>query len=632
MTSQLAQPSIWISGRWQDLLLFIATPLLLIPLIVARPYFFSVQELILYLGAFGALGHHLPGMIRAYGDRSLFRRFRWRFIFAPILLGVSCIYFAWNDLGGILLLTFFWTTWHTLMQIYGFARIYDGKAKSFQPWTGRMDHLLCIVWIGAPLLLTDARLASLLELYYRCGGPLLDTQWIGGVQSLWTVALAAITFAFAYHTWRNYRQGHPPNPVKLLFFASSFGFWWFCMAAVDHLLIGIALFDIFHDVQYLALVWMFNRRRVREDPQVGRFSRFLFRRSGALAGLYVGLVIAYGSFGYVSEAISQEQFRNMLLGLVAASALLHFYYDGFIWKVRETQTRVTLGLEGNSAKSNKAIPGLIHLAKWSLFVLPMIGLAFLEIHNDRSPSVWREAIVAAAPNSAEARTNWGAALADQGRYEEAEEQYAAALEVHPRHPETYNNLGLAKRLQGDFEQAQKHLEKAVELNPKYVQAHVNLANVRWRLGEPEAAEQSFLEALRLDSQNAAAHANLGVLLLAKGKADLAIQHWRNCLRVDPDHKGALNNLAWLGATSPKNSHRNGAEAVRLAEHMCSVYAPPTPTMLDTLAAAYAENEAFEQAIKIIRQALEMPEMSDQNLRALFVQRLQTYQAGKPLRQ
>ena len=123
-------PVSWIKSPSLDLVLFIGVPALLLPLILARPGRPAVQEWILYLGGFGALGHHLPGMLRAYGDRELFERFRVRLIVAPIFLAAVCIGFALADLGGLLLVTFLWTTWHTLMQIYGFARIYDAKVGS----------------------------------------------------------------------------------------------------------------------------------------------------------------------------------------------------------------------------------------------------------------------------------------------------------------------------------------------------------------------------------------------------------------------------------------------------------------------------------------------------------------------
>src|SRR5467141_1592380 len=73
----------WILDWWRDLLLFVATPLLIIPLFLAAQAKWSAEEIYLFVASFGALGHHLPGMLRAYGDKALFHRFRSRFIVAP---------------------------------------------------------------------------------------------------------------------------------------------------------------------------------------------------------------------------------------------------------------------------------------------------------------------------------------------------------------------------------------------------------------------------------------------------------------------------------------------------------------------------------------------------------------------
>ena len=117
----------WILGSWQDLLLFIATPLvilLLLPLLQLR---FSIAEIALYVAAFGALGHNLPGMMRAYGDRELFARFRLRFIASPIFLVGVCVYFSLYLPNPLNLVLALWRAWHGLAQVYGFARIYDAK-------------------------------------------------------------------------------------------------------------------------------------------------------------------------------------------------------------------------------------------------------------------------------------------------------------------------------------------------------------------------------------------------------------------------------------------------------------------------------------------------------------------------
>src|SRR5215211_2701049 len=69
----------WIRSRGLDLLLFVGTPALLIPIFAAAQARWSAQDIFLFVGAFGAMGHHLPGMIRAYGDKALFHRFKTRF-------------------------------------------------------------------------------------------------------------------------------------------------------------------------------------------------------------------------------------------------------------------------------------------------------------------------------------------------------------------------------------------------------------------------------------------------------------------------------------------------------------------------------------------------------------------------
>src|SRR5881227_1886594 len=85
--------NLWILNSWRDLILYVGTPLLLVPLFTLAQARWSAQDIYLFVAAFGATGHHLPGMIRAYGDRALFERFRSRFIFAPVFLLLVCFAF-----------------------------------------------------------------------------------------------------------------------------------------------------------------------------------------------------------------------------------------------------------------------------------------------------------------------------------------------------------------------------------------------------------------------------------------------------------------------------------------------------------------------------------------------------------
>src|ERR1700741_1429383 len=82
--------SLWILDSWRDLILYVCTPLLLVPIFIGAQGLWAAEDIYLFVAAFGAMGHHLPGMIRAYGDRALFERFRWRFIVARAVLLATC--------------------------------------------------------------------------------------------------------------------------------------------------------------------------------------------------------------------------------------------------------------------------------------------------------------------------------------------------------------------------------------------------------------------------------------------------------------------------------------------------------------------------------------------------------------
>src|SRR3989441_2854021 len=439
------RPKLWILDSWRDLILYVGTPLLLIPAFALAQAKWSPQDIYLFVAAFGAMGHHLPGMIRAYGDRALFERFRWRFIFAPLFLVVTCVAFYWWDLKGIILVVFFWGVWHGMMQTYGFCRIYDAKTGSFATLTRRLDFAACATWFAAAVLLSSQRMADTLETYYASGGPFIQPWLLHNAQQVMLAGAIAVSVLFLFNFSRMWAEGKRPNPVKLALLVTSIAFWWYCNNAVTNILAGIALFEVFHDVQYLSLVWIYNRSRVEKDSSIGGFMRFVFRRSGSLVGLYIGLVFAYGSLAYFNSRLEVETIKRVLTGVVAASGLLHFYYDGFIWKVRERSTREHLGLAaGNvSAASREFLPSwLLHGLKWAtVFVIPL-GALWLGQTRSTTPEVERAAsVVQDVPASARARVRYGLALQKADRFDEAEEQFRIALRMDPTAEKAHYGLG-----------------------------------------------------------------------------------------------------------------------------------------------------------------------------------------------
>src|SRR5713226_4367930 len=278
VTALVPKRNVWILDSWRDLILYVGTPLLLVPLFALIQARWSAQDIYLFVAAFGAMGHHLPGMIRAYGDRALFERFRWRFVIAPIFLLATCVTFYWWDAKGIVLIVFLWGVWHGMMQTYGFCRIYDAKTGSFEALTRRLDFATCGIWFATAIVLSPARMTDALDGFYASGVPFISPTIIRFLQQgLLAAAIAVSIIAVANFIWM-WTAGKRQNPVKLALLVTSIAFWWYCNNGVTNILAGIALFEVFHDVQYLSLVWIYNRSRVEKDRSIGGFMRFVFRR------------------------------------------------------------------------------------------------------------------------------------------------------------------------------------------------------------------------------------------------------------------------------------------------------------------------------------------------------------------
>ena len=91
----------------------------------------------------------------------------------------------------------------------------------------------------------------------------------------------------------------------------------------------------------------------------------------------------------------------------------------------------------------------------------------------------------------------------------------------------------------------------------------------------------------------------------------------------------MNNLAWLLATCPEASLRNGAEAVQLAEKACQITEYHRTIIVGTLGAAYAEAGRFADAVATAQKACELAGIfKEEALLAKNQELLELYRSGK----
>ncbi len=659
---------LWVFGPVNDLLLLIATPALILPVAFLVQGREAAAAVGLLVAGFGALGHHLPGMMRAYGDRALFSRFRARFLFAPLAFLAAALGFALHGLNGVSLLVLVWGVWHGALQVYGFLRIYDARAGAFGRWNSRLDFAMCLGWFGFGVLHSPGRLGELLELWYALGAPLVSPEWFFGFRGGFDLALAGLTALFVFRAARDLLAGRGQHPVKLLAAAMSFGFWWWCSVAVPHAVLGVALFEVFHDVQYLAIVWAFNQRRAREGG-AGRFTRVLFGGGRAMIFLYVGLVLGYGLLRFVPEVVSAPAVGRFVFAVVAASTMLHFYFDGFLWKIREADTGRALGIH----RAPRAVPAAAvrsailtpHAAKWAgLFALPLVLLFGLETRAAAEPLGKRyENLTAIVPDSAEFQHNLGFAYREAGQLEAAEARYRRALSIDPGYPRAHANLGVALLSRGAWEEAETSLRRALELDEGYAAAHHNLGFIQERVGARLAAERHYRRAVELDSElveprlglarmllaaddvsgaepvlEAAlrvdpgafeAHRNLGLIRARRGDHPAALAHLEASLAAAPDDPAALETAAWILSVTPE--YRDPERAVRYARRASELARHLDPSAADTLGAALAAAGDFEGALVAARTAAALAlDAGDRGLAGEIAARIALYERGRPV--
>jgi hypothetical protein len=161
----------------------------------------------------------------------------------------------------------------------------------------------------------------------------------GWFVSLPKLALAAITFVVMY-------IAYAPNA------------WMAGVAPEWSFKVGFAAIGIVHMTQYLAIVWRYNRGLAGSEPRAraGWFRGVHARGGLLLAAGYVIVCLAYGSG--LTQVYANRWLMSLLLAVGFTSTLLHYYFDGFIWKVRHAQNRENLGLGAGSSWWVKArVPG-----------------------------------------------------------------------------------------------------------------------------------------------------------------------------------------------------------------------------------------------------------------------------------
>jgi tetratricopeptide (TPR) repeat protein len=244
-----------------------------------------------------------------------------------------------------------------------------------------------------------------------------------------------------------------------------------------------------------------------------------------------------------------------------------------------------------------------------------------------------EEAVRVSPNEARFHAQLAAALARQGKHDRAVAEFREILRLDPNYPQA--RLGLADALldNGDASEAAAQCREILGQEPDSADAEVILGTALAEQGKAEQAIHHLGRASELAPHNAWARFRLGLALDDLGRSQSALVHLNEAIRLQPRGIPALWHAAWILATSPDSSVRNGARAVELATRAIQLSGGKEPRAFDTLAAALAETEKFSAAVDAADHASAIAlARNDDALADAIEQRIRLYRQGMPYRQ
>jgi hypothetical protein len=271
-------------------------------------------------------------LVRSHLNADVFRRHRVRFVVVPAAV-LAALVLSTRAAVVTTVIVVFWDVYHSALQTFGLARIYD-RLRGNDPDAGRrLDLGLNLVLYIGPLVAGATLAAHLekLELLADVGATFFAQVPVLATSSQRILAWTAMAVGTAYVAFyiaayvRLARLGHAVSPQKVFLLAAT-GLCSLWVWGVNPWGQAFFIMNLFHAVQYLALVWWSEGRGLRRLLRLDR------ARMGRGAAVVAFLVPLY-AYGLVAESVTDD--ARVLWSLTQVVALMHFFYDGFIWSVRK---------------------------------------------------------------------------------------------------------------------------------------------------------------------------------------------------------------------------------------------------------------------------------------------------------
>jgi hypothetical protein len=288
-----------------------------------------------------AVGHLFSVYIRTFSTTFFIKKFPKRIIFFPLVLIYVNLFHPY--IGFILSsIAFSWDAYHSSMQTFGFGQVLDARKKIYSEDTRLFDWFLnVIVYMG--LLGLSKNWYDYLSTFETVllTNKIIFKPFIANIQGFFqtfcyvSVCLSLIMYV-AYYLYLALKHNIFSMHKHLLYF-STFIACYIAFIQTNNFFVSLLIVNAYHALQYWALVaYTENKEIEKEKPKIKPASFVMNSTSIFLIiGITIFILILKLEFIQFSNQFSSHPIASLYMAFYTSTAFIHFYFDSFIWSVKE---------------------------------------------------------------------------------------------------------------------------------------------------------------------------------------------------------------------------------------------------------------------------------------------------------
>ncbi|MBL0329034.1 MAG: hypothetical protein IPP64_06370 [Bacteroidetes bacterium] len=351
---QLTAKLTWIKSPWYDTVFILLPPFLCLCFIYFFKSFFNEanenNEWVWFLlVVLIDVGHVYSTIYRTYMDKETIAKNKLLFYGSPLLLYILGVFL--HSIHPVI----FWramaylAVFHFIRQQYGFMRLYS-RNETASLFSKRIDTVTIYASTLYPIIHWHLQGPQQFNWFIENDFLYLNRpEWIPIFAVLYIIILITYTVKEIYFSIKSKTFNLPKNALILGTIVS----WYMGIVYFKGDLTFTLLNVVSHGIPYFALVWAFgNKQKTELEEKQNRialffkprnillFLGFIFALAYAEELLWDGFVwkehaLVFPTSNFLPDLTADKSIMSLIIPLLALPQVLHYFIDGFIWKIKK---------------------------------------------------------------------------------------------------------------------------------------------------------------------------------------------------------------------------------------------------------------------------------------------------------